>query len=128
MEAVPRSIAVLRHAVADCLAGAGVPESRLADVKLAVWEAVTNAVTHAYVGAPRPGPVHVRTSIEDETVLVEVSDEGRGMVPRDDSPGFGVGLALLAEATDALEIGRAPRGGTQLRMAFRRGCRPTVRA
>jgi len=87
-------------------------------VKLAVSEAVTNAVVHAYVGARRPGAVRVAAWLEDDSLLVEVSDDGGGMMPRLDSPGLGIGLPFIADTADTLDIGSSPRGGAQLRMTF----------
>ena len=77
----------------------------LTGVKLAVSEAVTNAVVHAYVGAEQPGEVRVDAPRRATTdVLVTVSDDGCGMVPRLDSPGLGVGLPFIAHTTDTLDI------------------------
>ncbi|MBW3653173.1 MAG: ATP-binding protein [Actinobacteria bacterium] len=117
MVAVPASVPALRRAVAAFARSAGIGEPLLSAVKLAVSEAVTNAVLHAYVGR-RPGPVHVAAWLEDDCLVVEVSDEGGGMMPRLDSPGLGVGLPFIADTADALDISSSPHGGTQLRMSF----------
>ena len=110
---------LLRGALADFLASAGIGEPLLTSAKLAVSEAVTNAVVHAYVDAPRPGLVRVAASIEGDSLLVEVCDDGSGMMPRLDSPGLGVGLPVIADMADTLDIGNSVRGGTRLRMSFR---------
>ncbi len=47
-------------------------------------------------------------------------DTGSGMAPRPDSPGLGLGLPVIAHATDSYDIeqpGDAP-GGTSIRMHF----------
>ena len=119
LPAVPSSVTALRHAVADFVVDAGVGEPVLTGVKLAVSEAVTNVVVHAYVGAERPGEVRVRASVSDDEVLVTVSDDGCGMVPRLDSPGLGVGLPFIAHTADTLDIDHNDGGGTELRMTFR---------
>jgi anti-sigma regulatory factor (Ser/Thr protein kinase) len=119
MMAVPASVPVLRGEIADYARMAGIDEPLLSSVKLAVSEAVTNAVLHAYVGL-RPGPVHVAARIEADCLLVEVSDDGGGMTPRLDSPGLGVGLPFIAEIADELDISSSPRGGARLRMRFNR--------
>ena len=118
MEAVPAAVPTLRGAMAEFLGSAGVGEPLLTSAKLAVSEAVTNAVMHAYVDAPHPGAVSVDATLEGDSLLVEVSDDGSGMMPRLDSPGLGVGLPLIAGTTDELDIGNTPRGGTVLRMSF----------
>jgi serine/threonine-protein kinase RsbW/stage II sporulation protein AB (anti-sigma F factor) len=118
MDAVPAAVPTLRGAVAAFLGEAGIGEPLLTSAKLAVSEAVTNAVMHAYVDAPQPGAVSVDATFEGDSLLVEVADDGSGMMPRLDSPGLGVGLPLIADTVDTLDIGNSPRGGTLLRMSF----------
>ena len=110
---------VLRAAVAEFVIAAGVGPPHVDAVKLAVSEAVTNAVMHAYVGAEEPGEVHVVTCLREDTVHIVVSDDGVGMMPRLDSPGLGVGLPFIADTADTLDIASGARGGTELRMSFR---------
>jgi len=117
MVAVPASVPVLRSDIAAYARKAGICEPLLSSIKLAVSEAVTNAVLHAYVGR-RTGQVRVQARIEDDRLRIEVSDDGSGMMPRLDSPGLGVGLPFIADTADALDIGTSPRGGAQLRMTF----------
>jgi serine/threonine-protein kinase RsbW/stage II sporulation protein AB (anti-sigma F factor) len=119
LPAVPGSVPVLRAAVAEFIAGAGVDQPHVDAVKLAVSEAVTNAVMHAYVDADEPGEVRVSTWLSDDTILVVVSDDGLGMMPRLDSPGLGVGLPFIADTADTLDIASGAGGGTELRMSFR---------
>jgi anti-sigma regulatory factor (Ser/Thr protein kinase) len=118
LPAIPSSVTALRHAVADFVAAAGIGEPVLAGVKLAVSEAVTNAVVHAYVDADGPGEVRVVACVSDHDVRVTVSDDGCGMVPRLDSPGLGVGLPFIAHTADTLDIATSAAGGTELRMSF----------
>jgi serine/threonine-protein kinase RsbW len=116
--AVPESVAEVRAAVAAFAAGAGATREAILAMRLAVSEAVTNAVLHAYLDAPAPGDVHVRAGRDLDGVWIEVADDGRGMLPRADSPGGGLGLPLIAEMSAALAIDRAASGGTKLRMHF----------
>lgn len=118
LPAVPASVPVLRSAVAAFAVAAGVREPQLAAVKLAVSEAVTNAVMHAYGDADEPGEVRVVTCLRGGTVHVTVSDDGIGMMPRLDSPGLGVGLPFIADTADTLDIDSPGGGGTELRMTF----------
>ena len=117
MTAVPASVPALRSEVAQFAAGAGVREPLLASEKLAVSEAVTNAVLHAYVDGP-PGAVHLAARIEEDNLLVEVADDGGGMMPRLDSPGLGVGLPFIADTADSLDISSSPDTGARLLMTF----------
>ncbi|HUR84025.1 MAG TPA: ATP-binding protein [Solirubrobacteraceae bacterium] len=119
LPAIPASVPMLRAAVAEFVSAAGVREPQLAAVKLAVSEAVTNAVMHAYLDDDEPGDVRVKSCLRDRTVFVIVSDDGMGMTPRLDSPGLGVGLPFIADTADTLDIGTTEGGGTELRMSFR---------
>jgi len=114
--AVPR----LRRAAASYLQDAGVGGPILDAVRLAVSEAVTNVVLHAYPGEPEPGPVRVRTELSDGAVVVTVSDDGRGMVPRVDSPGAGLGLPLIMSVATAVEVSQIEATGTHVLMSFKR--------
>ena len=116
--AVAASVAEARTAVSAFAEAAGATADALAAVSLAVSEAVTNAVLHAYLDRETPGPVEVRARREAEMVVVEVADEGRGMLPRTDSPGLGLGLPLIAQMTQSLEVHDRDGGGTEIRMAF----------
>ena len=118
LPAVPSSVTELRHAVTDFVAEAGIGPPVLTGVQLAVSEAVTNAVVHAYVDATQPGEVQVCATVTDDEVVVTVADDGCGMVPRLDSPGLGVGLPFIAHTTDALDIDDNDGAGTRLRMTF----------
>ena len=117
MRAVPASVPALRGAIADYASAEGVGDPLLSSIKLAVSEAVTNAVLHAYVGG-EPGPVRLTAWLDDGCLVVEVSDDGSGMMPRLDSPGLGVGLPFIADTADSLDISSSSRGGTHLRMTF----------
>ena len=93
------------------------PEQLLSDVKLAVTEACTNVVIHAY--PEEEGPMEVRAAVGDGELSVVVRDEGRGVVPRADSPGLGLGLPLIATLTESLELGTGDDDATEVRMTFR---------
>jgi anti-sigma regulatory factor (Ser/Thr protein kinase) len=116
--AVAASVAEARAAVTAFAQAAGATADALAAVSLAVSEAVTNAVLHAYLDRDTPGTVEVRAHSEDEKVVVVVADEGRGMLPRTDSPGLGLGLPLIAQMTQSLEVHDRQGGGTEIRMSF----------
>jgi anti-sigma regulatory factor (Ser/Thr protein kinase) len=91
-------------------------------VALAVSEAVANVVVHAYrdrhPGA-EPGDVHVTVRVEADELLVAVVDKGVGMAARADSPGAGLGLAIIATLADRFEVQQL-NTGTRLLLGFRR--------
>jgi len=88
------------------------------DIGLAVSEAATNAVLHAYLEEGRPGPLLLSARLMDDIVHVVIRDHGRGMTPRPDSPGLGLGLPLMTRLADAVQISTHPDGGTEVRMTF----------
>ena len=117
--ALPDSVAAARMLVGGWLRAAMPGEDLLAgDVALAVSEACTNVIMHAYPNGDSGG-FQVAARQEADTVTVVVSDQGSGMVPRPDSPGLGLGLPLIASLTDGVEVRPASEGpGTVLSMRF----------
>ncbi len=88
-------------------------------VAVAVSEALTNAVVHAYVHTAEPGYVElVAESMPGGGLRIMVCDDGRGMTPRGDSPGAGLGLPLMASLADRFDVQPRPGGGTRLCMDF----------
>jgi serine/threonine-protein kinase RsbW len=111
------NVAVVRHAFGGLGEALEMPEQLLSDIKLAVTEACTNVVIHAYPGGE--GPMEVRAILGEAQLSVVVRDEGRGVVPRADSPGLGLGLPLIATLTESLELGTGADDATEVRMTFR---------
>ena len=116
LPARPENVAVARHAIGGFADVLDVPDQTLADVKLAVTEACTNVVVHAYPDGE--GPMALRATVDDGILRVVVADEGRGILPRADSPGLGLGLPLIAALADAFELRGSTGQGTEVRMTF----------
>ena len=112
--AEPSTVGTARHMVVDWLRTHHTPDPPLSDIALVVSEAVTNAVTHAYVGRPEQGEVHVVVAVEHDEVMVMIEDRGNGLRPRPDSPGLGYGLALMVAVTKRFEAESRERHGTRL--------------
>jgi anti-sigma regulatory factor (Ser/Thr protein kinase) len=111
------NVAVVRHAFGGLGDALDIDDQVLADVKLAVTEACTNVVVHAYPDGE--GPMEIAAAIRDGRLAIAVRDEGRGMLPRPDSPGLGLGLPLIATLSESLELGRGDDDRTEVRMTFR---------
>jgi serine/threonine-protein kinase RsbW len=111
------NVAVVRHAFGGLGEALQMPEQLLSDIKLAVTEACTNVVIHAYPDGE--GPMEVRAVLGEQQLSIIVRDRGRGVVPRADSPGLGLGLPLIATLTESLELGTGADDATEVRMTFR---------
>ncbi len=111
----PDAVTELRWAAHDFALENGADEGLAGDIMLAVSEAVTNAVKHAYPGAE--GEVELVASLaEGRRLVVVVRDSGGGFGPNS-SEGLGAGLMLMRECADELGIDQGPDGVT-VRMVF----------
>jgi anti-sigma regulatory factor (Ser/Thr protein kinase) len=117
-EAESASVARARHAVTGFAREHGVPSDLLDGIALAVSEACSNVVLHAYREEPAPGEFSIAVALERESLRIRVRDEGLGMRPRHDSPGLGLGLPIIASTTDGFSVTPSEGGGTELCMRF----------
>jgi anti-sigma regulatory factor (Ser/Thr protein kinase) len=115
LPAQPRSVASARHAVEDFCASEALDHQAVA---IAVSEAVTNAVIHAYP-AGVDGRVRLVATLQPASLVITIADRGRGMTVRADRPGLGVGLDLIAQLSNGVEIDDRS-SGTTLTMHFDR--------
>jgi len=113
----PLGVAAARGEVEAVARDCGMDGLALGAVKLAVNEAVTNAVVHAY--ARNEGRISVTVELAGKEIAITVADTGGGLLPRADSPGLGMGLPLIAQLTERIDV-RSDDGGTEIRMWFRR--------
>ncbi|MGH2943479.1 MAG: ATP-binding protein [Solirubrobacteraceae bacterium] len=119
LPARPDSIARLRRAVVDFAEGNGVSARQREDIALAVSEAVSNAVLHAYAGRDGPGDVAVEAWAADGALEVVVCDDGVGLRPRAHGSEMRLGLALIGQLASRLALETAgPLPGLRVRMTF----------
>ena len=94
----------------------------LADLKLALTEAASNSVRHAY-GDKDMGVVEISYELFPDRLVIEVADEGEGFDPAEaevDPDGLsegGLGIAIIRAIADEVEIG-AQHGGKGSRLRF----------
>jgi anti-sigma regulatory factor (Ser/Thr protein kinase) len=118
LPARPENVAVVRHvlgALADVL---NLSEALRDDMRLAVTEACTNVVRHAYPG--EEGTIDVVVRPQGDALQVVVSDSGQGVGSSLDTEGPGLGMPLIAALADSLEIERQRGSGSRLVMSFLR--------
>lgn len=96
----------LRHELGRWLDSIGVPPDHRHAVVLAIHEAAANGIEHAC------GRVTVRGALDEDKLILIVSNTGRwkGQLPAD--VGRGRGLALMRALVSNLEISRGPEGTT----------------
>jgi anti-sigma regulatory factor (Ser/Thr protein kinase) len=111
------NIAIVRHAFGAIADAYPVSDQTLSDIKLAVTEACTNVVVHAYPDR-EDGPLEVQATVAEKELMIVVRDEGKGIAPRPDSPGLGLGLPLIASLADSVKLGHDSSGMTEVRMGF----------
>ncbi|HWX43816.1 MAG TPA: ATP-binding protein [Solirubrobacteraceae bacterium] len=111
------NIAIVRHAFGALGDAYALDPQTLSDIRLAVTEACTNVVVHAYPDG-REGPMEVLATLMGDALTVVVRDEGKGIGPRPDSPGLGLGLPLIASLTESVRLGRDGGEHTEVRMTF----------
>jgi serine/threonine-protein kinase RsbW len=115
--ASPEHVGAARKAVSAAARRAGAEDEVLDAVRLAVSEAVSNVIVHGYRGAPS-GAFTLEVEWEDDELRITVRDQGRGMQPRTDSPGAGLGLPLIASLAETFTVTAPPDGGTEVSMTF----------
>jgi anti-sigma regulatory factor (Ser/Thr protein kinase) len=119
LPARPENVAVIRHVLGAFAEALDLPADIVEDMRLAVTEACTNVVRHAY-DRSEPGRLEIVIRPDGDRLEIIVSDEGRGIGPSPDTGGPGLGLSLIAALADSLEIEHAPRAGSRLAMSFLR--------
>jgi anti-sigma regulatory factor (Ser/Thr protein kinase) len=102
--------------LAGFAAAAGATPIQVESVRLAASEALTNCVLHAYDG--HPGPIHVHAAVVSGELWILISDDGRGLQPRADRSGLGLGLGLISQVSDDFAITTRASGGTEVRIRF----------
>jgi len=123
--AKPEYITLSRLALSGLSRVRPLPDATVADLKLALTEACSNSVRHAYSNGA--GHVDISFSLEPDRLVIEVADDGRGFEapePIRDEDGElsegGLGIAIIRSIADEVEIGAGPDGrGSLLRFTKR---------
>jgi serine/threonine-protein kinase RsbW len=116
----PEYVALCRLALTGIARTRAMSAELVADLKLALTEACSNSVRHAYEEG-REGAVEIRYELTNDRLTVEVTDEGAGFDPgvieraQEELDEGGLGIAIIRAVTDDLEIGVRPEGGSRLR-------------
>jgi anti-sigma regulatory factor (Ser/Thr protein kinase) len=107
----------IRHRLLAWIEPIGVPDAVAADIVLAVNEACTNSVEHAYRDS-NDGVIEVEASLKDGSIIVCVSDHGSWLTPSGQPTTRGRGLPIIEATSENLELFRS-EAGTTVRITFR---------
>jgi anti-sigma regulatory factor (Ser/Thr protein kinase) len=120
LPARPEGVAVVRQALAGMADALAFDAAVVADMKMAISEACTNVVVHAYEEGD--GVLEVEMSANETGLTIRVRDHGAGIRPRGDrrgeAPALGLGLPLIAALSDSYELTGTAGRGTEVRMTF----------
>ena len=112
-----RVVRAIRDDVASVARRCMVDEATVEDIRLAVSEAATNSIVHGR--APADAVLVVRVETSDGELCVVIADQGVGMLPRNDSPGLGLGLPIMSTVSKRMEVvSPGVDGHTEVRMCF----------
>lgn len=116
--ALPASLARVRAEVCEILEPLAIPETVFFDIRVAVGEALANAIRH---GSPRGGadPVSVSVEAYDDRVVLVITDHGTGFDGEAASDGdpyasSGRGVMFMRALMDRVDFERLPGGGTSV--------------
>jgi serine/threonine-protein kinase RsbW len=115
-------ITLCRLALAGIARYRPLPDETLHDLKLALTEACTNSIRHAYDDAE--GHVEVVYELAGDALAIQVTDEGEGFTPDEhaepeEMSESGLGLAIIDSLTDELKIEQLEGKGSTLRFVKR---------
>ncbi|MHB8918405.1 MAG: anti-sigma F factor [Desulfocucumaceae bacterium] len=134
---LPANVAFARVAAAAFASQLEFTLNDLEEIKVAVSEAVTNAIVHGYESSPDK-TVSLSVEVSRNTLVITVEDKGRGIedVEKALQPSYstdpermGLGFAFMQQFSDSLKVDSGPGAGTRVTMtrACTRKVSPPVR-
>lgn len=116
-------VSIVRTFVTDLARRLGMSASAVEDVQVAVSEACTNAISHAYSDDQHEREVIVRCSVNDGGLMMEIADSGQGFCETIDQPPSqtekdgGFGLVLIRNLMENVSLDSSTERGTVVRMS-----------
>jgi serine/threonine-protein kinase RsbW len=120
--AKPEYLACFRLVLVGLARAGEIDEETLSDLKLAVTEACSNSVRHAY-GEAGSGNVTGRFELGEDYLAIQIEDDGAGFeVDATEKPSFpppGFGLSIIQTLTDDFQVSKGTDGRGS-RVSFRK--------
>lgn len=116
-------VSIVRAFVTDLSRRLGLCTSSVEDVQVAVSEACTNVVLHAYSDADHGSELVVRCGVKNGRLTVEIADSGQGFANAVGKPKYsrdrdgGFGLVLIRNLMENVSLDSSPDQGTVVRMS-----------
>lgn len=127
LPADPRALQPMRRQVEEWLTGHGVGEDDLIDIQLALGEAVSNGIEHAYRRPDADSRVDVELELVGDgagrELAVLVRDRGRWLQARTRPSTRGRGLAMIGNLSDGMRVTSNTKG---TEVTFSVPCAPTA--
>jgi serine/threonine-protein kinase RsbW len=122
-------VGVVRLAISGIATRMNFTVEEIEDIKIAISEACTNAVQHAYPDTV--GRINISSTIDNDKLTIEVSDHGVGFDTRilgskeqreksEKKLGLGLGLTFIKNLMDEANVQSTLGQGTTIRMMKQR--------
>ena len=120
LPALPVSAGDARHALDLWVQNLRPTKPERNDLLLAISEAATNAIRHAYPEGTEDAAFRLDAEISDDRLQVVLTDDGVGLGASSSNPGLGMGLPLLGTLAETLMLVGPPERsrGLEVRMWF----------
>jgi anti-sigma regulatory factor (Ser/Thr protein kinase) len=116
LPADPAQLRPARHAISRWAADAGLSSERVEDLALAVGEALSNSIEHAYPSGT--GAIELEGSLVDSILRVQVRDHGCWREPHSHPGWRGRGISMIYALADEARM-EGGAAGTVVTMCWR---------
>jgi serine/threonine-protein kinase RsbW len=119
VDAKASALAPIRRAVSERVRELGADEESVARIAIAVSEACSNVVSHAYK-EDEAGTIEIEAWAKGSDIVFSIRDNGTPLAQRSaGSTGAGLGLYLIGSLSDDCELRNPEEGGTEILIGFR---------
>jgi anti-sigma regulatory factor (Ser/Thr protein kinase) len=120
LTAIPEEVPFARASITRLCEHLEIEDELAERIRLAVTEACTNCVEHAYGGGAEAATYVLDARVHQHSLRVVVCDSGVGVHNAEPNKhrSLGLGLGLIEKLADSSEVLSPPGGGTRIVMRF----------